>query len=543
MDMWRKDPWLRRAVMIAIVFWAIACGLVLQRYFTFYPNDVTFDQGIFNQVFWNSLRGNWFQGSLSSSESSVVIHDGIPPDVQYQRLGQHFTPALLLWLPVYALWPAASGLSVLQVTLVALGGLVLYALARCYHPPHIAGWITTGFYVANAVIAPTLANFHDLCQIPLYLFGLLLALEKRQWWVFWLLAVLTLAVREDTGIVLFGVGLYLLTSRRYPRIGVAVCALSVAYVVTVTNVIMPLFSEDISKRFMIEGFGQFADGTEASTLDIAWAMVRNPLRLMGELLSPVDRTARYLLGQWLPLAFVPAIAPSAWVMAGVPLLPILLQRDPNALSFNLRYAITVVPGLFYGAILWWATHPAHFRPPFRRFWGLCLVLALLLSLSSNPNRAVSFLIPDSIQPWVYIPPTQQWQHATNVRSLLAQIPPDASVSASGNLVPHLSGRREVLRFPNLLLKGDDSQVRQMQYIVLDLWYPLQQRVAFDGDRQFLEFAVTVLPNYLQRNRYGMVDFRDGVVLLRERVSSNPEAIAAWEAFQQTLQPLKENTSG
>jgi hypothetical protein len=71
-----------------------------------------------------------------------------------------------------------------------------------------------------------------------------------------------------------------------------------------TNLIMPLFSQDISRRFMIERFGQYADGESASTLEIIWGMVSNPWRLLVELFSPFFGTIQYLLGQWLPLAFV-----------------------------------------------------------------------------------------------------------------------------------------------------------------------------------------------------------------------------------------------
>jgi len=55
---------------------------------------------------------------------------------------------------------------------------------------------------------------------------LLLALEKQRWQLFGLFAVLTLGTREDAGISLFGMGAYLIVSRRYSRAGIALCALS-----------------------------------------------------------------------------------------------------------------------------------------------------------------------------------------------------------------------------------------------------------------------------------------------------------------------------
>ncbi|NEN95597.1 MAG: DUF2079 domain-containing protein, partial [Moorea sp. SIO3I7] len=244
-----KKPGLKLVITAAIAFFLFTLIFTLHRHYTFYSS---YDQGIFNQVFWNGIHGRFFQSTLSSQLSTNVVHNGEVPNVYYHRLGQHFTPALLLWLPLYALFPFPATLTVLQVTLVTAAGVVLYILARQYLQPMLAAMITVSFYCANAILGPTLANFHDICQIPLFVFGLLLAMEKRWWWLFWLLAILILAVREDSGIGLFGVGFYLIVSRRYPRIGLAVCTLSFGYILVLTNLIMPIFSEDISQRFMIE---------------------------------------------------------------------------------------------------------------------------------------------------------------------------------------------------------------------------------------------------------------------------------------------------
>jgi uncharacterized membrane protein len=556
-----KQPALRVVTGAAIAFFVFALLLTLHRHFTFYSS---YDQGIFNQVFWNGIHGRFFESSLSSQLSTNVVHNGEVPEVFYHRLGQHFTPALLLWLPLYALFPSPATLTVLQVTLVTAAGLVLYVLARQHLEPGISALITVSFYGANAVLGPTLANFHDICQIPLFTFGLLLAMEKRWWWLFWVLAVLILAVREDSGVSLFSIGFYMLLSKRYPRAGLAACTLSFAYMIVLTNLIMPLFSEDISQRFMMERFGQYADGEEASTLEIIWGMVSNPWRLIVELFSPFFGTIKYLLGQWLPLAFVPAISPASWMVAGFPLLKLLLGKGQSVLAINIRYAMTIVPGLFYGAILWWAGQSG-FRiwirdfkrgrkaqtseigefevqshPPksvsrsFRRFWVICLCLSVLFTFTSNPNRTFYFLIPDSIQPLVYVPVTQQWKHVSQVRPLLAQIPPDASVATTTYLVPHLSGRREIIRFPSLQLRNDAGEVVNVDYIIADLWQAQQYKAAFDEERGLLQQSVPTIDRLSGSGEYGIIGFKDGAILMQKGVASNEEAIAAWQAFRQQI---------
>ncbi|MGL6280867.1 MAG: DUF2079 domain-containing protein, partial [Microcoleaceae cyanobacterium] len=65
----KKNPYFKLVIVIAIAFFVITLGLNLHRYYSFYAS---YDQGIFNQVYWNSLHGNFFQSSLSSALSASV---------------------------------------------------------------------------------------------------------------------------------------------------------------------------------------------------------------------------------------------------------------------------------------------------------------------------------------------------------------------------------------------------------------------------------------------------------------------------------------
>ncbi|MEO0408809.1 MAG: DUF2079 domain-containing protein [Cyanobacteria bacterium P01_A01_bin.135] len=523
------------AIAAAGLFWVLLVALLLHRHYSMYPSYASFDQGIFNQVFWNGSHGRPFQSSLSSTLSTPVVHDGELASVSYHRLGQHFTPALLLWLPLYALLPHPATLLVLQITLLTAAGLLLYRLARERVGVAIATMITGSFYAANAVIGPSLANFHDLCQVPLFLFTLFLALEQRRWWVFWLAAAVVLTIREDAGVMLFGIGAYLAVSRRALLQGLALCVLSLGYMLMLTNLVMPLFSEDISRRFMIEQFAPYVDGDEATTIDVIKGLLTRPGQLITDLVTPVDRTLKYLLAQWLPLAFVPAISPAAWGLTAFPLAKLFVRDDATALAINLRYALTIVPGLFYGAILWWAERPTGLKPLWRRrFWALCIGLSLLFTFTSNPNRALSFVVPDSFEPRVYIPLSRQWSHVGVIRAMLAQIPSDASVSATTHIVPHLSSRREIIRFPAMRLRNDAEKAIAVDYAVVDLWQLQQYGVAFADDANRLQRMSDRLDGLIQQGRYGLTQFEDGVALLQRGQPNQPAAIAEWEGFKQGL---------
>ena len=537
----------RGIIVSAIIFFAVTLVLILHRHFTFYSS---YDQGIFNQVFWNGIHGDFFQSSLSSQLSTNVVHNNEVPEVYYHRLGQHFTPALLLWLPIYALFPYPATLSVLQVLFVTSAGIVLYFLAREYVDNTVATLISISFYSANAILAPTLANFHDISQIPLFVFTLLLAMEKRWWWLFALFSVFILAVREDSGITLFGVGVYMILSGRFPRIGLMVCTVSFSYLLILTNLIMPIFSEDISKRFMLERFGQYVEGEEATTLDVIWAMLTQPWLLLRELVTPLDRTIRYLLGHLLPFAFIPTIAPGAWFIAGFPLLKLLLGKGFSVLAITIRYAMGVVPGLCYGAILWWGGQgiltfnqplesltPRPLSRKFRRFWLFCIGLTLFFTLTSNPNRTLYFLIPDSIDPLVYVSLPTQWERSGNLYNLMSKIPKQASVSTTTYIIPHLSGRREIIRFPALELRNDQREVETVEYVLADLWRLRRYQVAFDDDLARLKTMTAKIEAITDEGEYGIIDFREGIILLEKGADNNSQAVNNWLNFKAEIRPI------
>ncbi|MBM0740857.1 DUF2079 domain-containing protein [Phormidium sp. CLA17] len=535
----------------------------LHRYYTFYAS---YDHGLFNQVFWNNLHGRWFQSSLTGEHSTAVELNNTIPPVNFNHLGQHFIPDFLLWLPIYAIFPSPVTLIVLQIGLMAAGGVVLYALARHYLEPTLSLLITAGYFGAHAVVGPTFANFYEHCQIPLFVFIALLAMEKQRWGLFWLMVAFTLGIREDTGIILFGIGLYLVLSRRHPWVGVALCGISFAYVAIITSVVSLHFSGDMPPPYMAGRFGQYVPGNESpTTLQVLWGMLTHPLEVLKSLFLPFDRRVWYLLGQWLPLAFVPALSPASWVIAGVPLLSLFIQSGLSALMITLRYSVAVVPGIFYGAILWWSSPSQRSfpNPPtprslwqtlgftyrtrqltstFRRFWIACIALSVILVTLSSPNQAFYFLLPESFNPWLHITLPRQWEHSQVLRETIRMIPADASVAATTHLIPPLSTRREIIRFPRLQLRDEQGQVKMMEYAVVDLWRLNQYQNLFKPEHQRLSMIIAAIDQILAQKTYGLLQLRDEVVLLQKGVPSQPAPLAAWIPLRQKLLMSLEKTT-
>lgn len=521
----RDQKGLRRAYLLATIFFCLVLAISLNRYFSFYTS---YDQGLFNQLFWNNLHGRWFQSSLTSGNSVASLEDGQIPIVSFIHLGQHFVIDFLLWLPLYALFPHPATLIVLQVTLMTAGGLVLYALARQRLSPQLSVWITGSYYSAIPVIGSTVANFYEHCQIPLFTFGTLLALEKKNWVWFWICAALVLGVRQEIGIVLFGIGVYLIVSRRHPWIGLAVCLVSFSYVVFVTNIIQPQFSTDVSRLYLAKRFRQFVDTDEPTTLQVLWGMIAHPVRLAEYLLLPIDRRINYLAGHWVSLAFVPAVSGAAWIIAAFPLIVLFAQSGRTALTIWLRYAVMVVPGVFYGAILWWERNPHRFTPKFRRWWRICIVLSLVFMFSGNPNRAFSFIIPDSVRPWVHVPLPRQWERAVHINNVIRNVPENVSVSTTTHLIPQLSTRRAIVRLPVLDIYNDQNQKVRIEYAIADFWNLKEYSKAFKDSRSEFSRTLPVLEKLVNDNEFGVRQVEAGVVMMVRGQPSDPTMLAEWQ---------------
>ena len=520
----KRQPVQHHRVLVAAGLFAVA-ALILQAW----RSQVllaSYDQGIFQQVLWNSLQGHPFESTLSSQLSASVGQAGELPSVDYERLGQHFTPTLLLWAPLLGLIGGAA-LPIVQVGLVTAAGLVLHRLAIRQIPERTANWIAYGYFCGNALIGPTLGNFSDLCQLPLMVFALMLGLLERRMWLVVVSTLLIPLIREDTGVLLVAVGAWMLWRQRHRwPLGLALVIWGGGWVLLSTNVLMPLFSDDNAKRFMVENFGQYLGENPiqgSSSLGVVQRILSQPLLLLQQLVDPPGQTLLYLLGPALPFLFVPLLSLDTVLLAGPSLLGLFLAQGANdPLSITIRYTLLVVPGFALGALFWWKRR----RDPVpgrrhRLAWGCCLVLSLLLTVSSNPHRSLSFLIPDSIDPWVYSTPQRQWAHGQAAREVLAVIPNDASVAANTPLVPLLARRQVLLRFPfstsYLDRQGDE---RPVAWIAVDLDLLERYGAAFRGDWRQLKKSRRWIQEH--RDSYTVQALRDGVVALERNGRRNPQ---------------------
>jgi len=422
---------------------------------------------------------------------------------------------------------------------------VLHRLASSRVPARTANWLVYAYFAGNALIGPTLGNFSDLCQLPLAVFGLMLGLLERRRRLIWVAAVLMPLIREDTGVVLVAIGLWLLVrSRQRWCLALALIAWGAGWAIVSTNVLMPLFSDDNSKRFMVENFGQYlgADPEKgSSSLGVIGRVLSQPALLVQQLVDPPDKTLLYLLGHSLPFLFVPLISPDTWLLAGPSLLGLFLAQGANdPLSITIRYTWLVVPGFALGALFWWERRadPSP-GPRVRLAWGTALTLSLLLTVTSNPHRSLSMVMPDSISPWVHASPVTQWLHGVEARQALKVIPATASVAANTPLVPLLAQRQAIVRFPyDTKYLDQNRKAQSVEWVAVDLSLLERYGVAFRRDwRQLKKSLVWIEEN---RQTYTPQAIRDGVVVLQRHGRNHPVLNTELETILQ--RPLPQSPS-
>ena len=504
-----------------IAFFLIALILHVWRIFTL---NATYDQGLFLQEIWNGLYGRPFESTLASELSSPVFLDGGLPQVGYKHLGQHFTPLLVFWIPfvgILGLW----SLPLIQVGLITISSWLLFLLAKEYLPPKLSAWITCSFLVSAPVIGPSLENFHDLCMVPLLVFSILLAIARDNKSIYLLAAFLLPLVREDVGLIAFGIGLWIVIRNNifvWKALGIGLCLYSVIYVLIVTNSIMPIFGSELSRRFMHERFGQYLQGEDGGTLDVLIAMLRQPGLVVRELFSPPISTFRFLITLALPLAIIPWLSIDSWLLIALPLFIALSSSGGNAMSVSLRFMLYLVPGIFAGTVFWWKKHLILFNnKSFQKFWKTCMLIAFIFAIAGNPHRSLSSIIPDSVDPWVYVPIQQSFKRGIQARRLISFLPKDSSIAADTQLIPQLAQRRLLMRFPeNYQYRNIDNETLDVEYIVSQPRYHLKYAPAFNREKHWTVKSINQMEDLVKTNKYGVSYCDQTGVILKKGSSSS-----------------------
>src|SRR5438034_5815385 len=102
-------------IALAALYAAVLGWLSVEQRRTLFHFDE--DLAIYDQVVWNTAHGRLFASTLIEHADNL--------------LGDHFSPVVAIFAPVYWLAPSANVLLLGQAVALGLAVLPLYAFARC----------------------------------------------------------------------------------------------------------------------------------------------------------------------------------------------------------------------------------------------------------------------------------------------------------------------------------------------------------------------------------------------------------------------------
>jgi uncharacterized membrane protein len=452
---WLADHEGRVALGIVLVYATVFGAVSLIRHWTFHSTAL--DLGVFDQVFWNTLNGRFVESTLS-------LHRCDP----HSFFLDHFSPALLLFLPVYALVPLPETLLVVQTVALALGAWPIYLLARRLLRTAEERLVWVAAYVLSAPLAFIwLYDFHEiaLAVVPLGFAFYFLATRQTAPLVVSLAAAFL--VKEEVPLIGVGFGLALAAQGRW-RAGALVALGSAAAFVAILKVIIPAFGGGAPYQYL----GRYAS-LGSDEFEIAHTLLLDPLRALGVLgQGEVGSKIAFvvsLFGPGLGLAFR---SRWAFVPAVIPLGYLLLSDYPGQHTHHNQYGAPLIPIALGASIVGMAAFGGRVRLQ-RRLAAGALVGAFGLSLIHGalpftPGFAAAFLRGDTDRAPSGAPILLREPRYAPFVTAVAAIPPEASVSSRDFFTTQVGHRRLNYNLADLDPCGAD-------YVILDYADPIVNR--------------------------------------------------------------------
>lgn len=386
----------------------------------------THDVGIYDQIIWLFSR---FLPPLNTLGGDLLFAFHVSLNCVL------LAPLFWIWSNIYMLYIAQSfflGLAVIP--------LFLYAKNKLQNS-YLALAVGLSFLMYPALQNMNLENFHPE---TLTIFSLSFAayfMLTKNFRFYYPFLFLSLLGKEEMGIVAIFMGLYLVFFEKQKKNGLITLVIGVIWSLLCFKVIMPLanginiFSSSQPLVYS-HWFGAFINN------------IFNPIYYLNNFFALDSLT--YLRHLFEPVLFIPLLSPATLLMA-LPALAINILSGVGYLRSVYYHYNYVTTCFIFFALVNGIYRIKHFN--FKRFYlkqGVLVLIGLSLVVVGFLENSMLGRVPiRRYQEAIRIGRAEAYGSRVSAkRKALKLIPPEAKVSASYSLFPHLSHRKEIYMFSN-----------------------------------------------------------------------------------------------
>lgn len=402
----------KQGMVLAVCFgfglvWFI-CNITVARYHTY--SNSTFDFGIFAQMFENMRRTGLPLTSVERQTIGEISHFGV-----------HISPILYLMLPFYLLFPSPVTVQVMQAVVLGLAVIPLFRLCRHYQLcEKMSAAVCLLYCLFPATAAGTFYDFHENCWLPVLIFSLILMVEKKKGLRTVVCAILLLMVKEDAALYLLVLGGYWCLSGRERRRGALLALMAILYFGVALAVLHKFGQGDLASS----RYWHLMYDPDGGLWQIVITMLADPAYVLAQIGSA--EKLRYLLLMLAPIGatLIQRRMYSRYLLLGTLIVFNVLPNYVYMYDIGFQYSFGAVALLLYLAVM----TAAEWQEKKRISWGaMAVITAFVLSLCLNYPKLEYYREREE---------KYGAQYAA-MDEAVASIPRDASVLASGYLVPHL----------------------------------------------------------------------------------------------------------
>ncbi len=439
-------------IVLALVYAVLVSFIAVYKHETYASSR--FDLGNMDQAVWNSSEGRILEATDERGELT-------------SRLRNHAGFLLLAYVPFY--WIAASPhwLLVSQATVVGLGAIPLFWLARRFlERDWPAAFIAAAYLFNPGLQAANLFDYHAQMLAGTFLLFAFHYLLERRLWPFVVFAVLASLTKEGIVLIVAMMGLYSLFVERRPRWGVPVFLAGAGYFLLTMLVIIPAFNTGAASGLVEERYAAFG-GSIGGVLRTA---ITDPFFVAAYMLA--DGKWTYFFQIFGMAGMLGLLAPHLAVIPASEVAINLLSDRPQMTNTYYHYSAPILPFSYVAAAAGIATLVrlltfSRVRNILGRFspgayarskTPLVLALGILLfgvEMDFERGPLPVFHSPSNFRSVIDPAPAA---HREALDKAVSLVPEDARVSATNNIGPHLAHRRYLYLFPT---------VSDAEYVVLD----------------------------------------------------------------------------